>query len=316
MGITLFLSRAEAWVMIKIDIYMVSDYNFTQGLLLLAHQTSLPLNISQNVPKFPSITLVMSSSHLIFWHPLFLLPSIFPSIKDFSNESAVHIRWPKHWSLNFSINPSIECSELISLKIDWFDLLLPKGLSEVFYSTTVQKHQFLGILPSLQSISHNSMWPLERIALTIHNFREGDGTPLQYSCLENPMKGGAWWAAVYGVAQSWTRLKWFSSIHNFVGRVMSLLFSTLSRFVTQGYSPQKNIASENCKLVSSQSNNSEIILKTKELSHHHLEYNLKALSLHFFSLLKKKIIFWAQRDLNRPQYITQTVQASLISRFL
>ena len=151
MGITLFLSRAEAWVMIKIDIYMVSDYNFTQGLLLLAHQTSPPLNISQNVPKFPSITLVMSSSHLIFWHPLFLLPSIFPSIKDFSNESAVHIRWPKHWSLNFSINPSIEYSELISLKIDWFDLLVPKGLSEVFYSTTVQKHQFLGSLPSLQS---------------------------------------------------------------------------------------------------------------------------------------------------------------------
>ena len=239
MEITLFLSRAEAWVIIKIEIYMVSDYNFTQGLLLLAHHTSLPLNISQNVPKFPSITLVMSSSHLIFWHPLFLLPSIFPSIKDFSNESAVHIRWPKHWSLNFSINPSIEYSGLIYLKIDWIDLFAIQGTLRSLLQHHSSKTSILRQSAFFTIISHNSMWPLERIALTIHNFREGDGTPLQYSCLENPMKGGAWWAAIYGVAQSRTRLKWLSSIHNFVGRVMSLLFSTLSRFVTQGYSPQK-----------------------------------------------------------------------------
>ena len=86
----------------------------------VAHQASLSLTISQSLPKFMSITLVMPSSHLILWCPLLLLPSIFSSIRDFSNESAVWIRWPKYWS--FSISPSNEYSELISLKIDWFDL--------------------------------------------------------------------------------------------------------------------------------------------------------------------------------------------------
>ena len=73
-----------------------------------------------------SIALVMPSSHLILWHPL-LLSFIFPSIRDFSNESAVHIRWPKYWSIGFSISPSNEYSGFISLKIDWFDLLLVQG---------------------------------------------------------------------------------------------------------------------------------------------------------------------------------------------
>ena len=78
------------------------------------------LSPSWSLPKFMSITLVMPSSHLILWCPLLLLPSIFSSIRDFSNESAVWIRWPKYWS--FIISPSNEYSELISLKIDWFDL--------------------------------------------------------------------------------------------------------------------------------------------------------------------------------------------------
>ena len=70
---------------------------------------------------------VMPSSHLILWCPLFLLPSIFPSIRDFSNEMSVHIRWPKYWSFSFSISPSSDYSGLISLKIDWFDLLAVQG---------------------------------------------------------------------------------------------------------------------------------------------------------------------------------------------
>ena len=82
-----------------------------------ACQASLFLTISWSLPKFMSIASVMPSSHLILWHPLFLLPSIFPSIRDFSNESAVHIRWPKNWSFSFSISPSSEYSGLISLKI-------------------------------------------------------------------------------------------------------------------------------------------------------------------------------------------------------
>ena len=83
----------------------------------------LPVPISWSLPKFLSISSVMPSSHLILWHPFLLLPSIFPSIKDFSNESALRIRWPKYWSFSFSISPSNEYSGLISLKIDWDDLL-------------------------------------------------------------------------------------------------------------------------------------------------------------------------------------------------
>ena len=78
--------------------------------------------VPHHLPKFMSIVSVMPSSHLILWCPL-LLPSIFPSIRVFSNDSALCIRWPKYWSFNFSISPSNKYSGLISLKIDWFDLL-------------------------------------------------------------------------------------------------------------------------------------------------------------------------------------------------
>ena len=92
-----------------------------------ARQASLSLTISRSLPKFMSITSVMPSSQLIFWCPLLLLPSIFPSIRDFYNESSVFIRWPKYWSFHFSVSPSNEYSGLISLKIDWFDLLAVQG---------------------------------------------------------------------------------------------------------------------------------------------------------------------------------------------
>ena len=92
-----------------------------------AHQTSLSLTISRRLPKFMSIVSVMPSNHLILWCPLLLLPSIFPRIRDFSNELAVCIRWSKYWSFSFSISPSNEYSGLVSLKIDWFDLLAVHG---------------------------------------------------------------------------------------------------------------------------------------------------------------------------------------------
>ena len=87
-----------------------------------AHQASLSVTNSQSLFKLMSIEVVMPSSHLILWHPLLLLPSIFPSIRDFSNELAVRIRGPKYWSFSFSISPSNEYSGLISFGIDWFDL--------------------------------------------------------------------------------------------------------------------------------------------------------------------------------------------------
>ena len=83
----------------------------------------LVINNSQSLLKFMSIALVMLSNHLILCHPLPLQPSTFPGIRVFSNESVLHIRWPKYWSFSFSISPSSEYSELISFRMDWFDLL-------------------------------------------------------------------------------------------------------------------------------------------------------------------------------------------------
>ena len=90
-------------------------------------QASLSITNSQSLLKLMSIESVMPSNHLILCHPLFLLPSIFPSIRVFSNESVLHIRWPKYWSFSFSISPSNEHSGLISSRMDWLDLLAVQG---------------------------------------------------------------------------------------------------------------------------------------------------------------------------------------------
>ena len=114
------------------------------------HQASLSITNSQSLPKLMSIGSVMPSNHLILYHPLLLPPSIFPSIRVFSNESTLHIRWPKYWSFSFNINPSNEYSGLISFRMDWLDLLAVLGtLKSLLSSTTVQKHQFFGTQLSL-----------------------------------------------------------------------------------------------------------------------------------------------------------------------
>ena len=87
----------------------------------------LSITNSRSLRKLKSITLVMPSNHLILCHPLIILPSIFPSIRVFSNESVLCIRWPKYWSCSFSISPSREYSGLISFRIDWLDLLAVRG---------------------------------------------------------------------------------------------------------------------------------------------------------------------------------------------
>ena len=150
-----------------------------------ACQVSLSLTISQSVPKFMSITSVMPSSHLILWHLLLLLPSIFPSIRVFSNELAVHIKWPKYWS--FSISPSNRYSMLISLNIDWFDLLAVQGT----FRSLFQHHS---------------------------------------------LKASIIWCSAFFIAllsQQYVTTDWedHSLDYTFVGRVMSLLFNTLSKFV-------------------------------------------------------------------------------------
>ena len=88
-----------------------------------ARQASLSITNSWSLPKFMSIESVMPSNHLILCHPLLLLPSIFPRIRVFSNESALRIRWPKYWSFSFNISPSNEHAEVISFRMDWLDLL-------------------------------------------------------------------------------------------------------------------------------------------------------------------------------------------------
>ena len=92
-----------------------------------AHQASLSISNFWSLLKLMSIESVMPSSRLILCHPFLLLPSVSPSIRAFSSESLVHIRWPKYWSFSFSISPSNEYSELISFRIDWLDLLAFQG---------------------------------------------------------------------------------------------------------------------------------------------------------------------------------------------
>ena len=106
-----------------------------------ACHTSLSIANTRSLLKLMSIELVMPSNYLTFSH-LLLLPSVFPSIRVFPNESVLCIRWPKYWSFSFSISSANEYSGLISFRINWFDLLQSKGLSEVFSKTTVQKHRF------------------------------------------------------------------------------------------------------------------------------------------------------------------------------
>ena len=138
-----------------------------------AGQASLSLPIFWSLLKLMSIESVIPSNHLILFCSFLLLPSIFPSIRVFSSESVLHIRWPMCWSFSFSISPSNEYSIQgwfpLGL-IGWFSLL-SKGLSRVFSKTTVQKHQFFCAQLSLESNSHIHTWLLEKtIALTRHTF--------------------------------------------------------------------------------------------------------------------------------------------------
>ena len=115
-----------------------------------AHQAPLSSTVCWSLLKFMSIESVMPSNHLILCRPLLLPPSIFPSMGSFSNELALHVRWPKDWNFSFSLSLSHEYSAfLFSLGWTGWISLQSKGLSRVFSSTTVQKHQFFGTQASL-----------------------------------------------------------------------------------------------------------------------------------------------------------------------
>ena len=134
------------------SVQLISHVRLFATPWIATFQASLSITNSQSLLKLMFIELVMPSNHLIHCHPLLFLPLIFPSIRVFSNESILCIRWPKHWS--FSISPSSEYSGLISLGLTDLTSLQSKGLSRVFSNTTVQKHQFFSAQLSLQSNSH------------------------------------------------------------------------------------------------------------------------------------------------------------------
>ena len=143
--------------------YLVSSVQLLSHVWLFvtpwttAHHASLSITNSWSPPKPMSIESVMPSNHLILCRPLLLLPSIFPSIRVFSNESALHIRWPKYWSFSFNISPSNEHPGLISFRMDWLDLLVVQG-----------KICFLKIFLKLCEQKENEKW-----SFTIQQLKHG-----------------------------------------------------------------------------------------------------------------------------------------------
>ena len=148
-----------------------------------AHQPSLSITNSWSLLKLMSVVLVMPSNHLILCHPLLLLPSVFPSIRVFSNESLLHIRWSKYWSFNFSISPSDECSGLISFRMDWLDLLAVQGtlknlLQHYSSKASILQHSTFFIV----QLSHPYMTTGKTIALIRWTFA-GKVTSLVFNTL-------------------------------------------------------------------------------------------------------------------------------------
>ena len=135
------------------------------------HQASLSITNSQSLLKLISIESVIPSNHLILCHPLLLLPSVFSSIRVFSNELALHIRWPKYWSFSFSISPCHEYSGLISFRIDWLDLLDVQGtLKSLLHHHSLKAWILCGLAFLMNQLSHPYMTTGKTKALTIWTF--------------------------------------------------------------------------------------------------------------------------------------------------
>ena len=131
-----YISNKKVYSTEECSHYLVTSFSLVQSLSgvrlfvtlwIAAHQASLSNTNSWSPPKPMSIASVVPSNHLILCRPLLLLPSIFPSIRVFPNESTLHMRWPKYWSFSFNISPSNEHPELISFRMDWLDLLAVQG---------------------------------------------------------------------------------------------------------------------------------------------------------------------------------------------
>ena len=143
--------------------------------------------------KLMSTEVVTASNHLVLCHPLLLLPSIFPSIRVFPNNSGVCIRWPKNWSFSFSISPSNEYSGL-----DFFQRRQWHPTPVLLPGKSHGRRSLVGCSP--WGRDESDMTERLHFDFSLSCTGEGNGSPLQCSCLENPRDGGARWAAVYGVA--------------------------------------------------------------------------------------------------------------------
>ena len=183
------------------SVQLLSHVRFFATSWTAAHQAFLSITNSWSLLKLMSIESVMPFNHLILCHPFLLLPSIFPSIRVFSNESVLCIRWPKYWSFSFSISPSNEYSGLISFRMDWLDFLVVQGTLKSLLQHHSSKAPILQLSAFfIVQLSHPFMTTGKTIALTRWTFVSKMMSLLQkdhkicklYSCLENPMDGGAW----------------------------------------------------------------------------------------------------------------------------
>ena len=168
----------------------------------MQHKASLSFTISQSFLKCMSIESVVPSDHLILCCPRLLLPSIFPSTRDFSNELALHILWPEHWSFIFSISPSTEYSRLISFRIDWFNLLAVQG--------------------TLKSLLH------------------------YHSSKASILRHSAFFMVQLSYPYMTTGRTISLTMQTFVGKVISLLFDTLSRYVIAFLPRSSSVQSLSC----------------------------------------------------------------------
>ena len=192
------------------------------------HGVSLSFTISWSLLKLISIESVMPSNHFILCHSLLLLPSIFPSIRVFSGESALHVRWPKYWSFNVSISPSNEYSGLISFRIDWLNLLAVQGTLK----SLLQNHSLKASIlrHSAFSIWNRGIFVYQQAGKIVflgstregrdtglipgsgRSPAEGNSNALQCSCLGNPKHRGAWQACALFMGLLLLLLRRFSRV--------------------------------------------------------------------------------------------------------
>ena len=170
-----FLEQQPLWLYIKLLMFSSVQSLIRVRLFATpwtaAHQAFLSITNSQSLLKFMSIELVMPSNHLILCRPLLLLPSIFPSIRVFSNEPALRIRWPKYWSFSFNISPSNEHPGLISFRMDWLDILAVKGtLKSLLHHHSSKASILWHSAFFLVKLSHPYMTTGKTIALTRWTF--------------------------------------------------------------------------------------------------------------------------------------------------